>query len=131
MTVTPLTKTLNELKTNPAVVVELYKLLFEAEYFAIVRKGTEELLNRTEFLTYETEDSVHELPLFTADTLIIQNLLNEETSVIHIAGQPLWSRLLDLVETGKCEVAIDPEQGYSIRLTKEMILGMISSYGTK
>lgn len=39
--------------------------------------------------------------------------------------------LLNITENGKCEVAINPNQEHGIRLTQEIILGMIGSYGTK
>jgi hypothetical protein len=42
----------------------------------------------------------------------------------------LWIKLLDVIENAKCQVAIDPGQPHGIRLTKEMVLGMISSYGS-
>jgi hypothetical protein len=40
----------------------------------------------------------------------------------------LWKRLLDIVVTGQCEVAIDPMEAHGIRLTREMILSMVSKY---
>ncbi len=125
-----LLNTLRGLKQDPTLVVKLYKQLFEAEYFLLVRKGAEQSLNKTEFLIYDSKDKIKELPLFTTRKFIIKNL-SSDTLVVKNGGQLFWVRLLDVVETGKCEIAIDPEQEHSVRLTKEMILGMIANYGVK
>jgi hypothetical protein len=127
---TTLLDTLNGLKSDPTLFLKLYRQLFESKFYALVRKGTEDILNKAEFLTYITEDNLRELPLFISDKFIIDDL-STEAIPIQVGGQLLWSRLLDIVETGKCEIAINPGQSHGIRLTKEIILGMIENYGKK
>jgi hypothetical protein len=80
-----------------------------------------------EFLTYNTQDGIRELPLFTNDIFIL-NSLTKEALTVQVSGRPFWARLLDIIETGVCEVAVNPGQNHGIRLTKEIILGMIASY---
>ncbi|MDB5221488.1 MAG: hypothetical protein JWN83_155 [Chitinophagaceae bacterium] len=127
---TSLLETLNGLKEDPTLVLQLYQQLFGENYFAIIRPGTENDLDKMEFLIYDTPDEVRELPLFTSEHFVLYDLA-KNASVIQIGGQSFWERLLDIIETGKCEVAINPLQPHSIRLTKEMILGMIGNYGAK
>jgi hypothetical protein len=122
--------TLKGLKADPSLVLQLYGQLFEATFYLLVRKGTETSLDKAEFLTYDTQDNIRELPLFTTDKFLIDNLLVDALA-IQVGGQSLWLRLLGIIETGKCEVAINPGQTHGIRLTKEMIIGMIEKYGTK
>lgn len=126
---TSLIDTLNGLRADPTLVIQLYSQLFEEAYYALVCPGTEKDLDKMEFLTYETQDKIIELPLFTSEQFIIDTL-TQDAVVIQVRGQLFWKRLLDIIETGKCEVAINPLQTHSIRLTKEMILGMIANYGT-
>ena len=120
---------LSGLATNPSLVVDLYEELFNGSYFGFVRKGTEERWNTIEFLTYDSKDHIRELPLFTQIDSVFPDQ-PADSHLVEISGQELWEKLLTIVETGKCEVAIDPSQAQGIRLTKEMILGMISKYGT-
>jgi hypothetical protein len=123
-----LVDTLKGLKTDPTLVTQLYKQLFESTYYVLVRSGTEKDLTQMEFLTYDTKDEVRELPLFTNEKFILNNL-SQSALIIKIYGQSFWKKMLDIIETGKCEAAIDPGQVHGIRLTKEMILGMLVNYG--
>jgi hypothetical protein len=125
---TALIETLNGLQTDPTLVVNLYKQLFDATFFALVQEGTEKSLDTMQFLTYSTTDNIRELPLFTDDKFILQNLARD-AKTIKLGGTQFWTRLLDIIETGKCEVAINAGQAHGIRLNKEMILGMIGMYG--
>lgn len=118
---------LEGLRQDPTLVVELYKKLFDSSYFTLVRPGTETSIEEMEFLTYDTQDDIRELPLFTNDLFILKGL-TQEALTIQVSGQPFWARLLDIIETGVCEVAVNPGQKHGIRLTKEMILGMIANY---
>jgi hypothetical protein len=52
----------------------------------------------------------------------------QDSLYVSIPGDVLWKRLLDIVVTGQCEVAIDPMEAHGIRLTREMILSMVSKY---
>jgi hypothetical protein len=119
---------LSGLPENPSLVIELYEEVFKSSFFTFVRKGTEERWNTIEFLTYDTKDHVRELPLFTQEQFV---LLDQpaDSHLVEIGGQELWEKLLTIIETGRCEVAIDPIQTHGIRLTKEMIQGMLSKYG--
>lgn len=125
-----LVNTLRELKTDPSVAIRLYEELFGAAYYALVRIGTGSSLTSMEFLTYDTVDGVRELPVFTEEEFVLGNL-NDEAEPALIHGAELWARLIDIIETGKCEVGVDAGQGHGIRLNKEMVLGMVSMYGAK
>jgi SseB protein N-terminal domain len=122
--------TLNNLVTDKTIVVHLYKQLFESEFIALVRKGTENTLSEMEFLTYYSDDGIRELPLFTDSKFVIKDL-DPNSVEVKVGNQALWERLCDLIETSKCELAINPGQPHGIRINKEMIFGMISMYGIK
>ncbi len=119
---------LNSLKSDPSVVVILYEEIFNSTFFAIIQKGTESSLNRMKFLTYPTSDEVRELPIFSSKDFLLPDL-TEDSSIIELYGQSFWEQMLEIIETGKCEIAINPGQPHGIRLTKEMIQGMILKYG--
>lgn len=122
--------TLNRLVTDKSVVFNLYKQLFEAEFIALVLKGTESDIHKMAFLTYYTSDDFRELPIFTENKFVVSDL-DQESVPVRVGKSSLWSRLLEIIETGKCEVAINPGQEHAIRINKEMILGMISLYGAE
>lgn len=126
---TSLLNTLNGLAKEPTLVLHLYKQVFEATFCALVRSGTEKGLDKMEFLTYNTQDNIRELPLFTSEEFILNNP-PQDTLVVQVSGQLLWTKLLDILESGKCEGAINPGQAHGIRLIKEIVLGMIANYGT-
>lgn len=117
-----------ELKTNPSIVIELYEKIFNSKFLAIVRKGTEENLNVTEFSSYETQDGIFEIPLFTENKFIFENF-SEDAIVAEFGGLELWKRLLEILENKNIQIAINPGQSHGIRLTKEMILGKVNVYG--
>lgn len=117
-----------ELKTNPSVVVELYEKIFCSKFLAIVRKETEDNLNVTEFSSYETRDGIFEIPLFTENKFIFENFA-DDAIVAEFGGLALWKRLLEILENKNIQIAINPGQSHGIRLTKEMILGMVNVYG--
>lgn len=122
--------TLRELKADPTVAIRLYEELFSSAFYALVRVGTGSSLTSMVFLTYDTIDGVRELPVFTEEEFILRDLSDEAEHVL-INGVELWSRLSDVVETGKCEVGVDAGQSHGIRLNKEMLLGMLAMYGAK
>ena len=124
-----LIETLKGLKADSTLVINLYKQLYFTTYFALVRGGTEEYWSSIEFLTYDTVDGIRELPLFTNMSFILDNL-DSSALIVQIGGQDLWIKLNEIVETGSCQIAIDPGQTHGIRLTKEIILGMINSYSS-
>jgi hypothetical protein len=118
---------LKGLRSDPARVIDLYRLLYEASLLAFVQRGTESSLESHSFLTYPTPDATRELPLFTRREYVLDDLASY-ASIVEVEGPRLWPRMLDIVETGKCEVAIDPGRSHGIRLTREMILGMTATY---
>ena len=120
---------LQNLRSNPALVVNLYQKLFEHSYYAFVQTGSFVTCNTMKYLTYETADRIQELPLFTQEEFIFENT-PENASLIEISGLEFWQHLLTVIKTGECEAAIDPGQNHGIRLTKEMILSMILQYDT-
>lgn len=120
--------TLKALRSDPGRAVELYEQLYRESFFALVQAGSEDDLQSHMFLNYPTVDGLRELPLFTKREFILHRLADDALSV-QISGPQLWPRLLDIVETGKIEAALDPGQPHGIRLTREMILGMTAQYG--
>lgn len=83
---TSLIDTLNGLRADPTLVIQLYSQLFEEAYYALVCPGTEKDLDKMEFLTYETQDKIIELPLFTSEQFIIDTL-TQDAVVIQVRGQ--------------------------------------------
>lgn len=123
-----LLETLKALPDNPAVVVVLYKQLFEGNFLSIIQKGTQQDLNSMSFLTYETKDGKRELPIFTQKEFVL-NFSNANSEIIYLSGELFWKRLLNIVETDvKLTIAVDPGQKHGIRITAPMILGMITKY---
>jgi hypothetical protein len=66
-------------------------------------------------------------PFLRSAILLLENI-PVDTVVVTVKGEALWPRLLELVRAEQCEVAVDPGQSHGIRVSKEMILGMISTY---
>jgi SseB protein N-terminal domain len=123
-----LLETLTALRGDPSRAIDLYRQLYQASFFALVKNGSEDRLESHLFLTYPTPDEILELPVFTLREFVLEGL-PEEALLIEINGPRLWPRILEIVETGRCEVAVDPGQPHGIRLTREMILGMTVEYG--
>jgi hypothetical protein len=121
--------TLKSLRNDPARVVDLYRQLYQGTFIAIVQSGTENEVSLMSFLTYDTRDTIKELPIFTRQEFVIN--FPVRVTQIFLDGHILFPRLLDIIQTGICEVAVDPLQPHGIRLKKEMILGMISEYGKR
>jgi SseB protein N-terminal domain len=123
-----LLETLGAIRKEPARGIELYRQLHDASLIAIVQRGSESSVASMLFLTYETKDGVQELPLFTRQDYVLPKLLDDSVQVT-LEGPVLWPRLLDIVQTGRCEAAVDLGQAHGIRLTREMVLGMVSKDG--
>ena len=123
-----LVSTLQGLRSDPSLVVVLYEQLAKTNFLALVRAGTEHSVTSMEFLTYPSSGGVRELPLFTQPDFVLS--LEVQGSVLAaVQGHSLWPRLLEIVKTGECEAAVDPGQAHGIRLTREMVQGMISAHG--
>jgi hypothetical protein len=123
--------TLRNLRANPARAVELYQQLFDARFWALV-SDADVALDEMFFLNYPTEDGIQELPIFTApDRRLIGSFATATLppTAVEVAGRALWRRLLLVMEHGHMQVAVDPGEGYGIRLTRTMILGMVNKYG--
>ena len=118
---------LKNLKSDPTQVVLLYERLYKSNFIALVRPNTEGQLNTMEFLTYPTVDEIGELPIFTSSQYVY-DFGQAHPILIELLGKDLWPKLSDIIKTGTLEVAVDPGQDHGIRLTTEMILGMISMY---
>ena len=123
-------ETLKALRSDPSRAVDLYGQLYHASFFAFVKSGSESTLDAHLFLTYPSSGDVRELPLFTLRDFVLDGF-PEDALLININGPQLWLRLLEIVETGKCEAAVDPGQSHGIRLNREMILGMMAQYGPR
>ena len=119
--------TLKELVTDKAVVVKLYERLFNGEFFTVVNPDTGLKIEMLEFLSYPTVDNATEIPIYTREEYIF-GFDNYDISIINIPANILWPRLLDVIDSSQCQIAVDPGQAHGIRVTKTMILGMISTY---
>jgi SseB protein N-terminal domain len=115
---------LRQMKQNSAFALDVYRGLGVANLIALVRAGTEREVAGMEFLTYPAADGMRELPLFTSAQFVIA-FPGEDTVQATVTAADLWPRMVDLVENGVCEVAVDPGQDHGIRLRKEMVLGII------
>jgi hypothetical protein len=126
-----LVATLRSLKTDPAAAVELYEQLFRARYWVLV-SDAETNLDNMFFLNYESDDGVQELPVFTTpDRHLIHKFDSEipPPTAVQVPGPRLWPRLLLVLEHANIQVAVDAGEGHGVRLTRPMILGMVSKYG--
>lgn len=124
--------TLRGFRTDLGLVVGLYRQLFEGRFWVLAQRPAERLETML-FLTYPTQDGIRELPVFTARdrSLLLQFTADLPDCVsIDVEGARLWPRLLEIVRTRECEAAVDPGEDYAIRVTREMILGMVSKFGT-
>jgi type III secretion system (T3SS) SseB-like protein len=127
-----LLKTLKGLRADPTLAVDLYPQLFNAQFWVLVQQSSGPIEDAM-FLTYPTKDGIQELPVFTDSNhkLLVELLsLAADAEVLPVEGDRLWPRLLDVVKTKVCEAAVDPRDVYGIRLTREMILGMVNKYGS-
>ncbi len=125
-----LTQILKELENDPTLVIQLYEALYYSDFIALIRSELQQKIDSMEFLTYTTEDGVNELPIFTEEEFIL-NFSSMQPFTITIKGILLWPRLLQIIEPGVCEVAVNPGQSHGIRLNNSMILGMISKYSSE
>lgn len=125
--------TLRRLRADPSLAVGLSRLLFEARFWILVEDPSEDI-GAMAFLTYPTEGGVRELPAFTsASRTLLRQLRDscEGAASVEVRGEDLWPRMLDIIRTGDCEVAVDPGEEHGVRITREMILGMVNMYGRK
>ena len=122
-----LLQSLTALPSDPRQVLDLYSQLYAASFLVPVQTGSEADLLTARFLTYATNDGVRELPIFTAERFLLKDLVADAVFA-HAAGDLLWPRMLDIVVDDECQVAVDPLQSHSIRLTRAMILGMVAEY---
>jgi hypothetical protein len=125
-----LVRTLKALPTEPARVVDLYPQLYAGTFVAPVQAGSEGDLGTAAFWIYPSTDGARELPIFTSRGSLLENV-PADTVLVTVKGEALWPRLLELVRAEQCEVAVDPGQSHGIRMSKEVILGMISAYGVR
>lgn len=102
-----LLKTLKGLNSDPTLVLQLYKQLFESSFYLLVRPGTEATLEQMEFLKYATIDGIDELPIFT-DKRFIPNDLYQNSKIVQKSGQLFWERMLYVVENINCQIAVNP-----------------------
>jgi hypothetical protein len=122
--------TLRGLKKNPALAIELYDQLFSARFWALVADPTVELSTMS-FLTYPCPDGIRELPIFTAPNHPLMTHFGEASpppATVELEGEELWLRMLEVVENKKTQVAVDPGDVHGIRISREMILGMVSTH---
>jgi hypothetical protein len=118
---------LARLKENPGTAVDLYAALPRASYWVLLEPGSEAQLSSASFLSYPSKD-VGELPVFTSDKLPLFFRLKEQSgaAAAQIDGVSLFKRLLDVIESGKLELAINPGSPDGIRLTRAMLLSALA-----
>jgi len=113
--------------------VILYEPLFHGRFSALVSDSTAEIADLS-FLTYPSTSAVQELPIFTStDRRLIGELQQAvpTAQLLTLDGPALWPRILDAIQSGDSQAAVDPGEPHGIRLTQQMILGMIQMYGTQ
>lgn len=123
-----LIQTLRELITDKTVVVRLYQEVFYSRFFTFIKGGEIDTWDNIFFCIYDTSDKITAIPLFTNEEFAF-DIYSENAVRVEIWGQPFWEKLLTIVETGNCEIEIDPGQPHGIRINKEMLLGMVAQYG--
>lgn len=123
--------TLDALPNNPAVVVDLYRQLYSADFFALVQAGTESSIQTMGFLTYDTRDGIKELPLFTSHSVAAGFKVPTDALLAQIPGKLLWPRLSALLKENEIQAAVNPTEAHGIRLTDRMVLMMIAEYAEK
>jgi SseB protein N-terminal domain len=119
------------LKRDPTIVVRLYEQVFRGRFFALVADPAAPI-SSIAFLSYPSANGIRCIPLFTSVSRRLLSELKTEAGnprAVEFDGPLLWSRMLEIIRTGGCEVELDPGESHGIRLTKEMILGMVSTYG--
>jgi hypothetical protein len=125
-----LIETLIALRTDPTRAVDLYEQLYRDSFYVLVQSGSEIDVNSFRFLMYPTADGILGLPVFTSEEFILDDLADDAMAV-HVNGPELWARLLEVVESKKSVVEVDPVQDHGIRLGRDMILGMVMKYGSE
>jgi type III secretion system (T3SS) SseB-like protein len=125
-----LAKSLEALRRDPAVVVTLYRQLFDAILIALVADANVSL-REIAFLTYPTGDGIAEVPVFTNHERPLLRQLEKENGAtrLEISGSELWPKLLDFVQSGECEIAVDPGEHHSIAINRELLLGIVKTKG--
>jgi hypothetical protein len=125
-----LVASLQALRSDPAIVVTLYRQLFDATLIVLVDDARVNLQD-IGFLAYPTGDRTHEIPVFTSPERPLLRRLESENGAtrLEIKGHDLWSRLLDLVVSDDCEVAADPGEPHSIAINRELLLGIVKTRG--
>ena len=125
----PLLDTVVALRRDPTRVVVLYAQLYASRFFVQVQAGSEADIRSALFLTYDTRDNIKELPIYTSLEAVLPGVPSDAVT-ISVDGPTLWPRLLNVIQTGQCEAAVDPGAPHAIRVTREMILGMVRQYAT-
>jgi len=124
--------TLGRLQSDPTVVVDLYPQLYGARFWVISQAS--EKKEPIQFLTYATGDEARELPAFTLSSRSLLSDLASQAPAARIQevdGPFFWARILLLLQSESFFVAVDPGEKHGIRLTREMILGMVSLSASK
>jgi hypothetical protein len=93
-----LVEILNGLGSNPSLVLDLYKKIFESKFFALVRKGIENCtFGSMRFGIYDSKDGIKKFPLFTHEKLIPENLFKNQVA-ISVSGQSFWANAYQLTK---------------------------------
>ncbi|MEZ0260489.1 MAG: SseB family protein [Alphaproteobacteria bacterium] len=126
-----LIKTLEGLKNDPSLALALYQQLFFGHFWVIIPQSTGDVLDGG-FLTYDGAGNIRELPFFTSPERHLLSQLHSQqndSTIVEVEGKVLWPKMLDIVSRGELEVAVDPGEAHGIRITREMILGMVKLHG--
>ncbi len=119
---------LSALPGNPSLMDNLYEELYKSIFITFARNGTEAKWTSIEFLTYNCDDGMREVPLFTDKSFVFKEYPTDAL-LVEAGGPQFWVKLSTMAETNKCVIAINPDQSNCTRITKEMILEMINLFG--
>ena len=100
---------LARLRSDPAVVVDLYEAPPNANLNLLVQPDDVELANAP-FLNHPATDGVAELPVFTSENqpLLDSLRVSNDCGILCAEGRAVFRRMLDVVETGALELALNP-----------------------
>jgi hypothetical protein len=123
---------LAQIRTNPAVVTELYPLLTKIDYQVLIAPGSGSTLQTALFLTYPTPTETRELPAFISDKYPLFNQLKREAKaeIMVVPGLALFRHLKNenlVAEGGNTELAINPGWEHGIRVSRTILLTALAA----
>jgi len=120
-------------RTDPALVLDLYKHLFSARLFALVEGRIYSSAAELNFLVYPARKG-RELPVFTSKELaegFAKKISAPPPGTISadVPGKMLWPSILAKIAGTDIQAAINPATPHGILFSERMIMGMIGQFG--